>query len=297
MQTRKVSENITLRWSTPPEYKDVLVELQNDRTKQKIFSKRLPASQDAQDIPSLPLGTYTWKLTAFTDEGTEPLKGPEYRFYINEKKVIKIPIVWNPSLSETQYFVNSDPKLSLLWDSDAKERVHKWKVFVAPEGSDLSKAEGFDTWQVKYDKVVTKPGRYLAYVSAYDEENEPIGNSEVKTFNVQPLPLLTAPRLLPDDKSDFLAKPDGSYLLRWNPVNESSNYTVFIKDKEEKIVSQFNSATPNLKLNNLMPGTYTVEINAIDKYGRSGDISTKRVLQVPDKSAVQAPTLKKIKVN
>lgn len=46
-----------------------------------------------------------------------------------------------------------------------------------------------------------------------------------------------------------------------------------------------------------MPGSYSIEINAIDKHGRNGEISKKRTIQVPDKSEVKAPTLKKIKVN
>lgn len=296
MQTRKASENITLRWNTPQEYKDVLIELQNDK-KQIIFSKRLPASQDAQSIPNLSIGTYSWKLTAFPQDSNEPLKSPEYRFHINEKKVVKIPIFWNAALEETQYFVNSDPKLSLMWDSEEKERVHKWKVYIAPEGSDITKAEAVEALQGKYEKTAIKPGRYLAFVSAIDEENEPIGSTEVRPFNVQPLPLLISPKLLPDDARDFLAKPDGSYNLQWSPINEANNYAITIKDKDDNVVTQLNATSSNVKLSNLMPGSYSIFINAIDKYGRNGEISKKRMIQVPDKSEVKAPTLKKIKVN
>lgn len=296
MQTRKSAENITLRWNTPQEYKDVQVELQNDK-KQIIFSKRLPASQEAQDIPNLPIGSYSWKLTAFPQDSNEPLKSPDYRFYINEKKVVKIPIIWNAALQETQYFVNSEPKLNLMWDAEDKERVSKWKVYIAPEGTDVSQAEAIESLQGKYEKVVTKPGRYLAFVSAIDAENESIGTSEVKPFNVQPLPLLIAPKLLPDDAKDFLAKPDGSFTLQWNPITDANNYTLTIKDKDDKVITQLNATSSSAKLNNLMPGSYSIEINAIDKYGRNGEISKKRIIQVPDKSEVKAPTLKKIKVN
>jgi hypothetical protein len=184
-----------------------------------------------------------------------------------------------------------------MWDTEEKERVHKWKVHIAPEGTDLAKAEGTDAWQVKFEKPITKPGRYLAYVSAYDEENESIGSSDVRPFNIQPLPLLVAPKLMPDDGSEFLAKPDGSYTLHWNNINEASNYSILVKNNEDKVMGQFNSTQPILKLNSLMPGHYSVEVIAIDKYGRNGEISTKRLLQVPDKSEVKAPTLKKIKVN
>lgn len=296
MQTRKPTENITLRWNTPQEYKDVQVELQNDK-KQILFSKRLPASQEAQDIPNLPLGTYSWKLTAFPQDNSEPLKSPDYRFHINEKKLIKIPITWNATLQETQYFVNTEPKLNLMWSAEDKERVSKWKVYIAPEGTDISKVEAIESLQNNYEKVVAKPGRYLAFVSALDAENESIGTSEVRPFSVQPLPLLIAPKLLPNDNKDFLAQPDGSYTLQWNAITEANNYIITIKDKENKLVTQLHATSSSAKLNNLMPGSYSIEINAVDKHGRNGETSKKRMIQVPDKSEVKAPTLKKIKVN
>ncbi len=297
IQTRKSTENITLRWNSPQEVKDVMVELNNDTTKQKILSKRFPASQDFQDVPNLPLGTYSWRLTAYPEDGSKPLPGPVHQFFINEKRIIKIPITWNSNLQPTQYFVNADPKLTLMWDPDQSERVKKWKVKIAPEGTDLAKSESADTRQIKFEKVVAKPGRYLAYVEAFDDEGDNIGTSEVRTFNVAVLPLLGAPTLLPNDDSDFLARPDGSLSINWDEVNGAKDYQVLIRDSDGKIINELSTDNPGYRLSNLMPGSYSVQIGATDAYGRRGELTPKRNLIVPDKSEVKAPKLKKIKVN
>lgn len=297
IQTRRPTENITLRWNTPNDYKEVLIELINEKTKQSLFSKKLPPNQNTQDLPNLPLGSYTWKLTGFPNDNGTPLQSPAYKFFINEKVLIKIPIAWAPQLSSTQYFVSSDPKLNLQWESEYSDKVSKWKVFIAPDGTDLSKVTPFDAYQLKFDKTFEKPGKFNAFIRALDEEGEIIGTSEVKSFTLQELPLLASPNFLPNDNTEFLARPDGSINLRWNHIEDAFSYNIVIKDAEDRVVSQQSSTTQSLKISNLMPGTYTVQIGSVDKFSRPSEMGIKRTIQVPSKSEVKAPTLKKIKVN
>lgn len=297
LQTRRSSESITLRWNTPKEFNEIQVELSNDANNQILFSKRIPSSQSALSIPNLNLGSYSWKLTGFPSDGGAPLTSSTFKFFINEKVLTKIPITWNPNLPADQYYVSSDPKLTLLWDSEFVERVAKWKVYIAPEGTELEKAEGTDAWQTKFEKNFTKPGLFSAFIRAFDEEGENIGTSDVKVFRLQQLPLLIAPHFLPNDGSEFLARPDGSINLKWSIIEEAATYSITIKDTDDKTVSQQNSTSTVLRISNLMPGKYSIQIGAIDKYGRTGEIAEKRIIQVPDKSEVKAPTLKKIKVN
>lgn len=297
VQTRHSAEKITLRWNASQEYKNIFVELQNENSKQKVVNQRFPASQDFYEIPNLPLGNYSWRLTAYPEDGGRPISGPINKFSINQKRLIKIPVIWNANLQATQYFVNTEPKLTLMWEPDTSERVVKWRTHIAPEGIDLNKAEIADTTQIKFDKVMTKPGRYLAYVEALDEEGDNIGTSEVRTFAVASLPLLTAPELLPDDGSEYLARPDGSLPLQWEPLDGAQNYQISVSDKDGKIIVEHSASLPSFTLTNLMPGQYTIQVGATDTYGRKGAISEKRSILVPDKSEVQAPKLKKIKVN
>jgi hypothetical protein len=298
LQTRRAAENVTLRWTTSEDYKDVLVELQNDASKQIIVNSRVPASIDFKDVPNLALGSYSWKLTAYPKDGGQPLVGTPHQFSINEKRTIKIPINWNANLPLTQYFVGAEPKLTLMWDPDQTERVIKWKVRYASEGTDLTKAEGTDVrQQIKFERTVPKAGRYSAFIEAFDEEGEVIGTSEIRTFNVALLPLLTAPNLDPSSGPEYLARPDGSMIIIWEEIPGAKEYQIFVSDKNGQVLSEFTTEAPNYKLNNLMPGTYSVQVGATDSHGRRGELSGKRSLIVPDKSAVEAPNLRKIKVN
>ncbi len=257
----------------------------------------MPSSDDSASIQNLPLGSYSWRMTAYPKDGTKELIGPAHNFFINEKVIAKIPITWNSNLNSIQYFVNTEPKLTLMWNPDDTERVNKWKVRIVPEGSDLQKAEAIDTLQIKLEKILPKAGRYQAYIEAFDEEGDSIGTSEVRLFLVDVLPLLSAPTLLPDDETEFLAKPDGSLGLRWNGVDGTKNYQVTVFDSEGNTLNEFSSEGTVYKLNNLMPGNYLLQVNSIDNFGRKGALGAKRKILVPDKSEVKAPKLKTIKVN
>ena len=297
IQTRKPSENITLHWNTPPDVKEVLVELQNDKTKQQILKKRFPASQDFNDIPNLPLGSYSWKLTSIAKDNNQELVGPTHQFFINEKRLINIPVVWSSLIQENQYFVNSDPKIILAWEPDTSDRVKKWKIHITPEGLNSTEEKVFETHLVKIENIIPKPGRYLAYIEAFDEEGENIGKSENRTFNIASLPLLGAPKFLKNTGKEFLARPDGTFNLNWETLEGAQKYQIIVRTIDGKVISDSYSESPNFEFSNLMPGNYNIQLNAIDRYNRKSDLSEKRVLLVPNQSEVKAPKLKTIKVN
>lgn len=297
LQTRRNFESVTLRWNATPEYKDVFVELKNDSTNKMILSEKFPISQDFKDLNNLPLGNYSWRLTGYPTDGGKPISGPFYPLSINQKRVIRVPLVWNPNLKPTQYYVNSDPKLTLMWEPDESERVKKYSVYIAPEGTDPVKTQPIEARQIKYEKVVPKPGRYLAFVEAFDEDGDKIGTSETRTFDVAALPLLTAPVLQPENTNEYLARPDGSLNLQWDNLEGAKDYQVLVRDPEGKIVGEYSTEDLYYKLVNLMPGQYSLQVSATDNYGRRGALSLKRSIIVPDKSEVQAPKLRKIKVN
>jgi hypothetical protein len=289
-------ENITLKWSVGPEFKEVLVELFNESTNQQILNKRFPASQDSAELQNLSLSNYKWKLTGFTEEGNQALTGQFFKFAIQEKRIIKIPIVWSSNTKTTQYFVNSDPKLNLQWGADDMERIAKWKLRLAPEGRDLAKGEVIETTHLKFEKIMPQKGRYTASVEALDSDGDTVGTSESRTFTVDELPLLSAPTVLPET-GDFMAKSDGTLGLEWNDLDGAKNYQILVRDDTGKIVFENSSESSKFKLNNLMPGSYALQIGATDNFGRRGQLSIKRKLLVPDKSEVKAPKLRKIKVN
>jgi hypothetical protein len=296
IQTRRAVESVTLKWGVGPEFKEVQIELYNEATNQQILNKRFPANQDSADLPNLPLSNYRWRITGYTIDGNQALAGSFTKFAIQEKRIIKIPVAWNTNLKSTQYFVNSDPKLSLMWGAEDMERIVKWRLRLAPEGKELAKGEAIETTHQKFEKTLPQKGRYIASVEAIDTDGDSIGNSEPRTFIIDELPLLSAPTVMPET-GDFLAKSDGTFGVEWQSLDGAKIYHVIVRDQTGKVVIENNTDSAVYKLNNLMPGSYDLQVGASDNFGRRGTLSTKRKLLVPDKSEVKAPKLRKIKVN
>jgi hypothetical protein len=134
-------------------------------------------------------------------------------------------------------------------------------------------------------------------VEAYDSEGDRIGTSEIKSFEVAALPLLEAPELDLPEGGEFIARPDGSLFLQWDGLAGAKDYQVLVRDSAGSIVTEQTTTTPSFKLTNLLPGNYTLQIGATDPYGRRGGLTPARRVTVPNKSEVQAPKLRKIKVN
>lgn len=297
LQTRRSVETVTLRWNAGAEFKDVLVEMKNETSKQVLINERFSNLKDSLDVPNLPHSSYSWRLTGYPADGSKPISGPFLPFSIDKKRIIKLPLVWNPNLKPLQFFVNSDPKLTLMWDPGETDRVKKYTVHIAPEGTEVAKGEALDSRQIKIEKIVSKEGRYLAYVEAFDEEGDRIGATDVKTFDVEMLPLLPPPNLQPTNQKEYLARPDGSLEVQWDTVDGAKEYQIILLDNEGKPAGEFTSTDRVFSFANLMPGTYTMQTATIDPHGRRGPLAAKRFLVVPDKSAVQAPKLRKIRVN
>ncbi len=293
--SRRASENVTLKWSTSGDYKEVNVELMNETTGNLILSKKFPITQDSTDLQNLPLSFYKWRLTAFTTNGMT-LTGNYHRFSIQEKRIIKIPIVWSPQVPTLQQYVNSEPKLTLQWNTEALDRVKKWKLRYTNEGVDLNKIPAIEVRSLKFEKNLTQKGRYIAVVEAIDDDGDSIGISDVRTFTIDEMPLLKAP-VFSTNASEFLAKGDGTLNLSWNDLSGAKSYTILVRDLTGNIVIENSSEANMYRLNNLMPGEYDIQLGALDSFGRRGELTTKRKLIVPSKSEVKAPKLKKIKIN
>lgn len=144
--------------------------------------------------------------------------------------------------------------------------------------------------------AVPAAGRYIASVEALDKNGKVIGVSEPVKLAATELPLIGSPVLQP--ASGVLQSGlDGRTELKWETVQGAKEYHLTIQDKNGKELAKkkYDGTSANLK--NLMPGEYTVKVEAVDGYGRPGAQAVPRTLVVPDHSGLKAPTLKKIQVN
>jgi hypothetical protein len=206
----------------------------------------------------------------------------------------------NPDEKTPQYFIDQ-PVASLGWLSAQKDQVKIWRLRLADKESDLdsSAAQVFETKELSFKTKVQKPGRYIAMVEAIDERDRVIASSPMKALDIAPLPLLPSPKIQPES-GELQATNQGKLDLKWNSVPGAKEYEITLFDNKGKEMtkrkSQQNSTGyPNIPI--LFPGKYQVKISAIDEHGRSSEKSEARQIQVPDGSGLNAPKLKKIKVN
>ena len=103
---------------------------------------------------------------------------------------------------------------------------------------------------------------------------------------------------------DFVANAQGNLSLTWQGLAGAKKYFISLKDSQGQNLSQQNlpenETEPSIRrisFSDLMPGSYQVEIYALDSYGRKSNVDPPRKLSVPDNSGLSAPKLKKVKVN
>jgi hypothetical protein len=110
------------------------------------------------------------------------------------------------------------------------------------------------------------------------------------------LPLLPSPEFQPQ-AGTLQSDNSGRLELNWSKVSGAKEYWLTLYDKSGNKMRTSKFIGTTTALSNLLPGNYKVGIVAIDEHGRESLKEEARIVEVPDKSALSAPKLKKIKVN
>jgi hypothetical protein len=140
---------------------------------------------------------------------------------------------------------------------------------------------------------LAKEGSYKLKVEALDKEDNllAIGDS---IQVIAKAPDLLPPPVLVTGKQKLTTGESGDILLKWNRVNGAVKYLVEITGPRTNFRKTVSST--QLSMTNLMPGTHTLILAALDKSGRIGIKSPGYSLQVPDISSIAAPKTKTIKI-
>lgn len=296
---------IDFKWTKPDAVKSVYIEVGKDpQMKDKVFSQNI---LDAELLKkSLPEGTYFWRLSG-TYEGIEkPISSKIRKFtvtaQIKPKEPPKPPVAisWvNPTDTKPQFFID-DPIASLAWISEQKSQVKTWRLKVAATEADFasnsSEVVTQETSELATKAVLKKPGRYLAMVEALDDKKQVIAKSGFKSLEVAPMPLISSPEFLPST-GELSADNQGKLDLKWNKVEGAKEYWLTLYDSKGKEMRKAKFQKDFTSLVNLLPGKYKVSIHAVDIHGRESEKEAPRTVVVPDSSGLQAPKVKKIKVN
>lgn len=285
--------NIQFLFANVDQAKSVVLEVWTDANlKNKLLTENVSQSSTV-NLANLKEGTYYYRASSYFADTETPYTSKVQKFDITKKAPTFVNIEFVNLQDKPFYFVEK-PNLKFNWTSENNSVVSTWKVKLYQEGEDPSTVQPILLQQPKYEATVPSKGRYIASIEAVNAYGESIGNKISSPLTVEPLPLLKAPEF--NQKGILQAQNDGTTQISWNEISGAKEYWIAIyrNNVEIKKIKYLRTAS---SLKNLLPGEYELEMYAIDEYGRTGALSEKRKLIVPDSSSIRAPTLKKIQVN
>ena len=298
LEVENFPTSIQFMWQKSEETSQLVLEVAKDsQLKQKVLTQRVDSS-DKYNLENLSEGTYYWRISSFYPDVKEPWTGPVQQFKVGKKAETKpIPVTVSWDKVNPQQFFTDDPSLKLAWTAgNQSELVTNWKVSWKEENDVSGAGQAIETSDRTISTKVSKPGRYLASVEAYDKQGRLMGKSEQLLLSVDPKPVLPAPQLLPLE-GQIVSRADGRGELKWTDIDGAKEYEMKVVSKDGKELMNRRFKQSKMTLVNLMPGEYTVNLVSIDEFGRPSAQPSQRTITVPDKSNLRAPALKKVKVN
>lgn len=292
--------DMVFKWQKSEDSGRVQLEVGADPQLKNLLVNRSFTKEDTLTLPALKEGEYYWRMSAYYEGSDRPVIGKVQKFRLQKQAEVKkdpVQIVWNlPQEKLSQVFVQN-PQLDLSWEPKNRlEDIAGYRVKLETEGEVGGQPVAVEAKQPLVKAPVPKAGRYIASVEAYDKDGRVIGTSEPLKLAASELPLLSSPVLQPAEgvlQSGF----DGRTQLSWQGVDGAKEYWLTVTDKSGKELARKKYDATTASLKNLMPGEYSVKVDAVDAYGRPSREGAPRTLVVPDKSGLKAPSLKKIKVN
>lgn len=289
-------QNFTFRWIRPEGLIQSRMEIfKINNGQEKVLDKSF--SHEDNFSLNLPSGKYQWKLSGKYNEVPYEIPGKINFFSISEKTIdqkVNLKISWVTPTANSIFYVDQ-PTASLSWAADQKVPIYQWRLKIADRPENLASAPPLLTKSPSAKTTLSKPGRYVASVEALGKDQQVLGVSNYKTFELNPMPLLRAPQVLPVD-GHLLAERNGTYDMQWEEIKGAQKYVTILFDSSGKELRRETFAASRTTLNNLLPGYYKIAVQAIDEHGRMGDMGTPRELSVPDSSGLEAPRIKGIRI-
>lgn len=226
-------------------------------------------------------GEYYWKFL-YEFKGKE-YSSETYQFSVLGKPEVIKMVSFQPEKEDVYYTEN--PKIDIKWDSEKNESIIKWKVEVVQNNSLIK-----DIYIQYRELSVTLKETQQATVT-------------IKGINKDGFEVLNYSKNLKIIKVPNLDK------VNLNKRYESDDSGLFVFDLEGKkkvkkcsvIVSKkdYNAEKDCLayvEFQNLNPGSYDITLKLTDLYDREYEVSKKSVLNVPFKTNISYPKIKRVKI-
>ncbi|MBC7458393.1 MAG: hypothetical protein H7235_08955 [Bdellovibrionaceae bacterium] len=201
-------------------------------------------------------------------------------------------IIWVGDNSNLQPFAGH-PEISLSWLVKNKESVEKVKIKIV-DGDQVVVSKVVSANDTTFKTTVKKPGRYLASIEAFDDSEQSVAKSTLRTIVAEEFPFLPKPEWTKKDAVEK-AELNGSYSSSWNEIAGALNYKLVLTDASGRLVKEWVQKRTYFSLKGLLPGQYTLTLAGIDLYQRESPQKAAKTIQVLDNSEILAPKLKRMR--
>lgn len=289
-------QKIEFRWSRADQSLSTLLEISTDAEMKEILLSKSFTEED-QTLESLPDGTYFLRLSSQFGPLSQ-VRGKVSRFQWSTKPLPPpLSLEWKIGNSSKPFYYLETPAAELKWSASRPEDVHNYRIRLAENEDQIQSPQALISLTKNPAQKVTAPkaGRYIAMVEALDVNDKVLATSPTHPIEIAPLPLIEAPKVLPED-GILQADNQGRLDLKWTAVEGAKEYRVVLfKNSGEEVRSgkfQKNSTA----LINLLPGDFQLEVSAFDIHGRPSQKLKSRTVRVPASSGLSSPKFRKMKV-
>ena len=215
-----------------------------------------------------------------------------YSFAVENKS---IGLAWNMKRSDTLWYITKSPNVTLKWtplsNKDIRYEV-TWQNNTNQQTQDWTSTQNTTNHKLN----LPKDDNYSFRVRGLNPKGKVIAITPVLTANVKMLPLLSEPKILPENQSIIQSNASGEVYLNWTKIDKAKEYELtLINSDGSKVTSSLTNQTEKT-LKGLKPGSYTVQIKTIDSFNRSSQKTAEKQINVPDLSNITPPKLKGISV-
>lgn len=287
-------------WSAPTGSESVTLEISKDAAFTQVFHTEVIPSSKTFQIKELGKGKYFWRVSSYYPNHQQMASSPIWSFDVEIGARKLTNVLWDEKLGREKFFVEK-PKIDLSWKEAEEGRAKSWLVLIAATEQELLNPNSNQTIRIEtqnqnIESQLPQGGRWLASVEGLDSAGNRVSKSQVREFQLSPLPLLAAPVFIPLE-GDFKSNPRGDLKLEWSPIAGAVDYSLILKNSEGQELQNKNTTKNSMFLDGLMPGTYQLEVFAKDEFGRKSLGAPARKLVVPEGSGLSAPKLRRVKVN
>ncbi len=325
-------EPMRFSWQGLEPQQKITIEIGKNRSKLKTTEPVLIDGEKSELYVKLPIGKYYWQFKVL-GENNEVVSTS----FVQSLEILPVfaPAVVFPPRNTQLAMAKLSDGLKLQWLSDKLVQSLMLELATDPQLKQMVASANVSGMQEYVIKKIN-PGKYYWRLSGLAQGKHVIGKinafsvveevaqaaaiptegpsgsrniaaietpkdgelvvDEAATKIIETIPL-EAPKILPVGNAPLQAEANGALQINWQAASGAKEYKLSLLKPDGSVVSTTQLKTTSTRLKNLLPGEYTLNIVSINEKGLNSESSSSRSVIVPDKSSMQAPKIKKIKVN